>query len=616
MKIPINWLKDYVETNKSPREITASFTQLGLMLDKPLDDSGVLDLEHRMDRSDWLSILGCARDFAAFENIRLKYPVTSTNKLNKVKQSEMVEITVNSPHVRRFNTRLVKNVKVAESPAWLKDRLTAYGIKCINNVVDITNFVMVEYGQTLHAQDIAKLKKREITLRPAKKGESVKTILGTTVALDPDVFILSSGGVPTVIGGIVGGLDTSVTNSTTEIILDSGNYDQSVIRKNSRKLKIINESVSRNDKFLHPDLCEIALDRATYLLETLASATVYTNVDYYPIKVKPVNMTLTYQRLKTLSGMDLAVKDIKRILTALEYQIVDEAKDSLKLVIPYFRTDVEVEDDVVADILRINDYTNIPTTPLTNPVPTDITPKIMQFEDHLRDLLVAQGAHEHITASLVKESGVKGEILLSNALSTDQNALRHSAIPMLKEVKANYAKHQTNQTVIFEIGKSFELIKGKYEEKRELYIVGNEASQTLATLMKQLGIKYLVNKEGLVLVENATVGILAVGALTLSTEKLLINRKEYVGIISDFSHVIKRDLSLITPTNISYYDIASAIEELKPNFSYNCKSVEKVGKSLNYLLTFTWTLDCDGVDTELSKVIAHITSKLKIQSKT
>ncbi len=616
MKIPLNWLKDYVKTDASPREIASSFTQLGLMLDKPLDESGVLDLEHRMDRSDWLSIIGCARDYAAFEKIKLNYPKSLTTKLPKITPQDLVEITVNTPTVRRFNTRVVKNVKVAESPAWLRDRLTAYGIKSINNVVDITNYVMVELGQPMHAQDLAKLKKREVTLRQAKPGESVKTILGTTVNLDKDIFVLSSGGIATVIGGIVGGSDTSVTNETIEIILDSGNYDQSVIRKNSRKLKIINETVSRYDKFLHPDLCEIALDRASYLLETIAGATVYLNVDYYPNPQKPNNITLRFARLKNLSGMDIPVKDIKRILSALEYKITKETSSDLTLTIPYFRTDVEVEDDVVADILRINNYSNIPTSPLTTPVPNDITPKILQFEEHLKDLLVAQGAHEHTTASLVKESGVNGEILLSNALSTDQNALRHSAIPMLKEVQLNYTKHQLSQTVLFEIGKSFELIKGKYQEKRELSIVGSELAQTLSTLMNQLGIKYLVNNAGLVIVENTPVGLLQADALTLSTEQLLINHKEYVGIISEFNHTIKRDLSLITPTSISYYDIASAIEELKPNFSYSYKSMAKVGESLNYLLTFTWTVESNEADKDLSKVISYLIKKLNIQSKT
>ncbi|MBP9703015.1 hypothetical protein KBD69_05020 [Candidatus Woesebacteria bacterium] len=617
MKIPLNWLKDYVETTKSPREIAMSFTQLGLMLDKPLDDTGVLDLEHRMDRSDWLSIIGCARDFAAFENIKLKYPVTITKTLNKVKPSEMVEITVNSPHVRRFNTRLVKNVKVAESPAWLKDRLNAYGIKSINNVVDITNYVMVEIGQPMHAQDTAKLIKREITIRAATKGEKIKTILGTTVSLDPDIFVLSSGGVGTVIGGIVGGIDTSVTKDTTEIILDAGNYDQSVIRKNSRRLKIINETVSRYDKFLHPDLCEIALDRATYLLETLAGATVYANVDYYPMRVKPVNMTLTYKRLKTLSGMDLAVKDIKRILTALEYQIIDETKDSLKLVIPYFRTDVEVEDDVVADILRINDYSNIPTSPLTTPVPTDITPAVLLFEEHLRDLVVAQGAHEHITASLVKESGSDGEILLSNALSTDQNALRLSLAPILREINSNYSKHKINNPLLFEIGKVFKKSKSNYQEVSELTVYGSSdrIQSSLASLMHQLDISYVIDNKGEIIIESGRVGQVTPDSYTLDTASLIKHYRKYTGIVSEFEHVIKRDLSLVSPTTVSYYDIAHVIELTVPKFTYCSKEVAPIKEGINYLLTLTWPQDYQTVDTEIEALLILLKTKLKITSK-
>ena len=616
MKIPLNWLKDYVKTDASPREIAASFTQLGLMLDKPLDDSSVLDLEHRMDRSDWLSIIGCARDYAAFNKLKLNYPKSNAKKLPLVSPSEMVEITVNTPVVRRFNTRLVKNVRVGESPDWLKERLTAYGIKSINNVVDITNYVMVELGQPMHAQDLAKLKKREITLRPAKAGETVKTILGTTVTLDKDIFVLSSGGVATVIGGIVGGIETSVTNNTTDIILDAGNYDQSVIRKNSRKLKIINETVSRYDKFLHPDLCEIALDRATYLLESITGATVFVNHDYYPVPPAPVVQKLTFARLKILSGMDLPISVVKRILTALEYQILSSTKDGLTLKVPYFRTDVEVEDDVVADILRINDYSSIPTSPLDTPVPKDITPAILTFEERLRDLLVSFGAHEHITASLVKESDDNGEILLSNALSADQNALRTSAIPKLMGVRSNYQKHQVGVPIIFEIGKSFKQLNGKYQEIRELAIVGHNVERSLATLMHQLGIKYLVTNAGEIIISNTTIGRLEFGAANLDTTLLLQYQHKYAGIISDFTHVIKRDISLITPKSITYFDISSVIEATHPNFNYSCKSIDRIGKDINYVLTLTWLHDEKSIDVELSEVIAKVTKKLGIKSKT
>ncbi len=617
MKIPLTWLKDYVKTDASAREIANSFTQLGLMLDKPLDNSGVLDLEHRMDRSDWLSILGCARDYAAFNQLKLTHPKTSTTKLKKVSPAELIEITVNSPHVRRFNTRLVKNVRVGESPAWLKERLEAYGIKSINNVVDITNFVMVEYGQPMHAQDTAKLKKREITLRPAKKGESLKTILGTNITLDQDTFVLSSGGVPTVIGGIVGGQETSVTNTTTELILDAGNYDQAVVRKTSRRLRIINETVSRYDKFLHPKLCEIALDRATYLLQELTGAVIYDNVDYYPAPPKPNHLTLNYSRLKLLSGLDLPLKQIKRLLTAIEYSIQKETPTSLTLAIPYFRTDVEVEDDIIADILRLSDYSRIPTTPLTNPVPPDITPPVLRFEEQLRDLLVAQGAHEHVTTSLVKQSDVAGEILLSNALSTDQNALRTSPLPKLQAIQTNYPKHQLTPPLLFEIGKVFAQTKKQgYTEQSVLCVLSPaDIRPSLATLMHQLGLNYHLDNHNRLYCNHEVIGTLTPHSYTLNTEKLHKHYRPYTNVLSEFHHEIKRDISLLATNQLSYADLAEAIVLLNPTYRFTCKAATPLGNQRNYLLTLTWPANSTSVETDITHLLNTLKTKLKITSK-
>ena len=260
MKIPLEWLGEYVDIKgKSPKEIADSFTALGLLLDKPIENE-VLDLEHRMDRSDWLSILGCARDYAAFEGLSLKLPPVNTDKGLTPAEKDKIAIGVKCPQVvNRFNTRVFKNIKVKDSPKWMKERLEAYGIPSINNIVDITNYVMVEYGQPMHAQDISKMKAREIVIRCAKDGEKLTTSLGETVTLSKGQFVLTQADEPTVIGGIVGGKTTAVDSSTKEIVLDAGNYDQNNIRKSSRKLKIQNETVLRYDKFLHPELTQAAL---------------------------------------------------------------------------------------------------------------------------------------------------------------------------------------------------------------------------------------------------------------------------------------------------------------------------------------------------------------------
>jgi len=619
MKVPLTWLKDYVSTGSSPAEIAAAFTQIGLMLDKPLDGSGVLDLEHRMDRSDWLSIVGCARDLAAFLNTPLKAPSLYNKAGKKPASSDIIKIKVETPHVRRFKTVVIRGVKVGRSPKWLRDRLTEYGIDEVNNIVDITNFCMVELGQPMHAQDIAKLKGQDITLRQAKKGEGITTLLGTDIKLDEKTFILSSGGKPTVIGGIVGGFETGVTKETKDIVLDAGNYDQSVIRRTSRRLKIINETVSRYDKFLDPRLCELAIRRAAKLILEIAGGTYYTNVDYYPKPVKPQSLVLRYSRLALLSGMQIAPKEAKRILKQLGYSVVAESSKSLEVEIPYFRTDVEVEDDLVADILRIGNYESIPDFELSTPVPHLITPKIYLFEDRLRNMLVAQGAHEHITSSLVKSDGQKSQVKLANSLSEDQNALRSSLLPALKKVLKVYPKHKLVAPLLFEIGKVFRMSgKDEYQELRQLSVVSiGPVADSLATLLSSLGItNYHLSTQGEIIVDKERVGEYEYDTYTLLTEALHHLYKPYKGVVSEYTNTTSLDISLVVPSSLKYENIVGAISQIKGHWlNLNCLDVSGLSTNENsYLIKITWDASSKSIQKDKAAFLKQL-FKLGIKSK-
>lgn len=620
MKIPLVWLKDYVDTSKSAKDLSASFTQLGLMLDKPLDEKNVLDLEHRMDRADWLSIIGCVRDLAAFEDLKLKLPKGYGKAGKTLDPQDQIKVSVDTPSVRRFQTRIIKGIKVGPSPKWLTERLELYGMDSINNIVDITNFVMIEYGQPMHAQDIAKLKGMDITIRPAKPGEKLTTLLGTEVKLDKDAFVLTSGGEVTVIGGIVGGKNTGVTSDTVDIVLDSGNYDSKVIRRISRKLKIINESVSRNDKFLDPRLIDPALDRATALILELAGGTYYANDDYYPSVSKPKTQILRLSRLKLLSGMDLSLETAKKILKSLDYAVIEEGSDSLTVEIPYFRTDVEVEDDLVADVLRIYNYSNIENHPLDTPVPKDITSKILSFEERLKDLLVAQGAHEHITNSLTSVRGDNSQVKLANALTSDLNALRTELVSGLSKVAKVYRKHKLSDVTIFEIGKVFSHAGKNYLEERLLSVLSSnsEASATsLATLMSSLGIStYQINSAHQILVSQAVVGTKAALSYTLITNELLSHAKNYSGIVSEFDHTTSLDLSLLAGTHVLYSDIDTTISSLKGAWqTLRCKSMTKMENGHNYLITLTWDADSKTIESDKNNVLKTLKDKLDITSK-
>jgi len=606
MRLPLNWLADYLELPGSPRQIADSFTTIGLMLDKPIEGK-VLELEQRLNRADLLSILGCARDLAAFEGLKLQEPKIPLPNLKKLKPEDKIAIKVTTPVVRRFNTRIFKGLKVGPSPKWLRDRLEAYGLDSKNNIVDITNFVMIEYGQPMHAQDLDKLPAQELALRESRAGEKITTLLGTQVELESGMFMISSGHKPCVIGGIVGGLDTGVTKGTTDIILDAGNYDQRHIRTNSRKLKIINESVLRYDKFLDPRLIDPAINRATALILELAGGTVYENEDYYPTPTLAQQMTLTYARLETISGLNIPSNAVKSRLKALGYTIVGENTNGLELEIPYWRTDLEVEDDLISDVLRIGNYNAITTTPLTTPVPTEITPPLYQFEEQLRDLLASLGAQEHITSPLVTADNQPARIKLENALSSEQNALRLTGTETLIPILNTYHKHGINDAVIFEIAKSFQYDNKKPLEIRELTLTSSlDVRPLLTALLSRLGINYHLTphqKGATILTGKTTLGHLTLNSFTLDTEALLTHQQSYQGITTEFSPKTSLDLSLVLPTEVTFSQVEQIIRKTSPSL-LSIKVIEHYTKKNSLLIRLTWTKLKDADKTRVSLIQA------------
>ncbi len=575
MKVPLNWLKDYLDlANQSPQKIAEDFTSLGLMLDKPIENN-VLDLEHRMDRSDWLSILGCARDLAAYQQKQLKLPQLDSTPCQPSTPETLVKIKVETPAVRRFNTLVFKNIQVKASPQWLKDRLEAYGIPSINNIVDITNFVMVEYGQPMHAQDLAKFDRREIVIRQARAGETITTLLGETIKLTPEAFVLTQNDQPIVIGGIVGGKHTGVTSTTTEIILDAGNYDQKVVRRVSRQLHIQNETVSRYDKFLHPRLTEVALARAKQLILDLAGGECYQNIDYYPHPAKPQLQTLRYHRLQQMSGLTLKPKLIKSILQSLGYRLVKEASTQLTLEIPYYRTDIQVEDDLVADVLRIYGYHQIPLSSLTNQPPQEITSPFYKFRQQLQQILVNLGLHQHITESLVPKSDRPQEVHLANSLTQDKSALRQTIFETLKTVYQTYQKQGYSAINLFEIGLTFRQLNPKptsiddFQETYTLGVISSDQHQLrayLARILQELGIDYYLqpnsktNTQIDILHQDQLLGWLTSQAFELNLHLLFQLHQPTNPIISSIQNFPKEDLSLILPEKLHFGPILHQLQ--------------------------------------------------------
>jgi len=641
MKIPLEWLKEYVVLEDlMPKEIGDAFTQLGLMLDKPFDGK-VFDLEHRFDRADWLSILGCARDLAAFLDRDLKLPKTFMQEGKKPTKDLLVDIKVECPDaVNRFNTRVFRNVTVKSSPEWLKSRLEAYGIPSINNIVDITNYVMVELGQPMHAQDLAKFRKQEIVIRKAHNEEKIVTFLGDEVTLYPDAFVLTQDGVATVLGGIVGGRETGVDQTTRDIILDAGNYNQNIIRKVSRKLKIQNETVLRYDKFLHPDLTQYAIDRATYFIQELAGGEYYQNIDWNPKDHKPKHMTLRYSRILQLAGFEIEQEKVEKILTKLGYTVDRKTSDGLELTVPYFRTDVEVEDDVVSDILRINGYAKIPTAQIQSAPPKELTPEIYKLEDHLRDCMIQLGAHEHITDPLVSkalfrnERPAENQIILENSQNSQKNALRINIVETLQELVPNYTKNKISSGILFEIGKIYAQKDGKkiyesYQETRVLECLVFDKTKSpkelhkitsalLTGLLENMGIQnFRLTKTGpteaTINADNKTIGTIRYNGFTILTEEIMSFAGMVKRILTDVRQTKSIELSLITPKTTLIGDIISAvsgeeyIDEVKFVEEYSSKELENQSRYVLLKVVFDDKLD----DNHIKAITTKVTYKLE-----
>ena len=643
MKIPLEWLKEYVDLEDlTTKEIGDAFTQLGLMLDKPFDGK-VFDLEHRFDRSDWLSILGCARDLVALLDRDLKLPKSFMQEGKKQTKDQLVDIKVDCPDaVNRFNTRVFRNVAVKSSPEWLKTRLEAYGIPSINNIVDITNYVMVELGQPMHAQDLAKFRKPEIVIRKAHNEEKIVTFLGDEVTLYPDAFVLTQDGVATVLGGIVGGRETGVDQNTKNIILDAGNYDQNVIRKVSRKLKIQNETVLRYDKFLHPDLTQYAIERATYLIQELAGGEYYQNIDWNPKEYKPKHMTLRYSRILQLAGFEVAQEKVEKILTKLGYTVNHKTSDGLELTVPYFRTDVEVEDDIVSDILRINGYAKIPTAQIQSAPPKEVTPEIYKLEDRLRDCMVNLGAHEHITDPLVSSALSRNEnlagnqIILENSQNSQKNALRTNIAETLQELVPNYTKNKISSGTLFEIGKIYTQKDGKkiyesYQETRVLECLVFDknkspkelhklASSLLGGLLKNIGIQdFRLTKTGhteaSIEVSKKTIGTIHYNGFTILTEELIATKNNTKRILTDIKQEKSVELSLIVPKTTLVGDIISTIasedfvDKVEFFEEYSGKELELGNRSILLEFTFSNKLEDNKIKDRIDAINKILTVK-------
>ena len=498
MIVPLDWLSDYVKLPKEVKLLTDKLTVIGHMLDKAKDN--IIDLELRGNRPDLLGLIGVAREVATVFNQKLKLPDVST--LPKIdKGCNLVKVDKSAQDLVYRYTAFSMKIKIGPSPGWMIKRLESWGVPTINNVVDITNYVMIETGQPMHAFDSDKLICKRLNLRLPKNGEKFSTVQqGQIVTLSSEDLVICDDESPQTLS-LIGGWGSKVSDQTSEILLEAATYNQANCRRSSRRLKIVTDASVRHEKLLHPAQVLPALERAYYLLQKYASAKPTSLVsDYYPNPTALKSILFYSSEVKRLGGIDISVKTMIKILTSLEFKIVKSGL-SYKITPPTFRTDIEQSADIVEEILRIYGYDQIPSIPLSGIIPQPMTYSSYKIQETLRDHMTILGFDEVITLSMINNKLAKlfgcdaDAISLINPPDPDIATLRTSLIPGLTE----YARKLLNQNIsdikLFEIGKVFYKQNNKHVEVIKLGFIstGNffDIKGIVDTLGKLLGISNL-----------------------------------------------------------------------------------------------------------------------------
>jgi phenylalanyl-tRNA synthetase beta chain len=430
----------------------------------------VLELEVTPNLARCLSVIGVAREVAALTGQSLRLPPHSVKAEGPAIEGQ-VRVSIEDPKLcARYAAMLLRDVHIGPSPGWMQRRLSYAGMRPISNIVDITNYVLLEWGQPLHAFDYDKLAARaggktpHIIVRPARQGENLATLdeghKTAPLKLTTDMLVIVDEVGPVALAGIKGGADTMVTESTRNVLLESANFDFVTIRRTMKALNLPSEASVRFSKGIHPETVRPAAERAAELMRQHGGATICRGiVDVYPRPLPPQVIDLKMEEVRRILGMDLPRPECARILRALEFQVEEVGTDALRATVPPHRLDIqEGPADLIEDLIRLHGYDRLPTTLLADQLPPQRNNEPLLFEERVRDRLVGLGLQEVITYSLTTEEHEKplglppGEyVRLQNPISSEREVMRHSILSGLLDIAAANLKH-THTVRLFEIG--------------------------------------------------------------------------------------------------------------------------------------------------------------------
>jgi len=363
MKVSLNWLRDYVDIDRKAEEVAEILSNLGLPCEgiEVLADDVVIDVEVTSNRGDCLSHIGIARELAAATGKELRLPEIHLVEMDRP-ASDFVQVEIREPDLcRRYTGRVIEGVKIGPAPDWMVQRLEAVGMRSVNNVVDATNYTMMELGQPPHAFDYATIEGHKIIVRKAAPGEQIVSIDGSQCALTPEMLVIADARRPVAVAGIMGGLATEVGNATTTILLEEAFFDPVCIRTTERRLALPSEASFRFERIVDLEKIDWASRRTAQLIVELAGGRVAQGVvDAYPRKYQPLEVTMRLSRVRHLLGIEVPTEAVLKILSALDFE--PRLRDGVvTCTVPTWRSDVDREVDLIEEIARVYGYGKVPT---------------------------------------------------------------------------------------------------------------------------------------------------------------------------------------------------------------------------------------------------------------
>lgn len=606
-------------------------------------NKAIIDLEITSNRPDCLSVIGMARETAATLKTTYKMPNMSFEIKASGNINDIIKVDVKDELCRRYMSRGVKNVKIQPSPAWMQEKLMDAGVRPINNIVDITNYVMLEIGQPMHAFDKREIKSGNIVVEKAHNGEKFITLDEEERTLDSKVLVIKDGETAIAVAGIMGGSTSGINDDTTEVILESANFEGTNIRVNSKKLSLRTESSSRFDKDIDPNLAAIAMDRACALIVELDCGEIMEGtIDVYNAKKNEGNMTVSAKWVNRFLGTDLSENTMKECLDMLDLK-TEISGDNLLITVPTFRIDIAIKEDIAEEIARIYGYNNVPTTIITTNTNKEAKNEKQKLDDLVVNTMISSGVNQSISYSFGStkafdlinvpvDSELRNVVRIKNPLGEDFSVMRTSILPsMMESLSRNYSRNN-DYARLFEIGKVYIPNEDENElpEERNMLTIGLygdvdyfDLKGVVENLLEVLGItKFSFKRESenpsyhpgktanLTVGKNIEVGVLGevhpdvtenydVDTLCYTAQLNLDRLYEVANIEKAYSVIAKfpavtRDIALLVDDEVLVADIEAEIkkvgmplvESIKLFDVYKGEQIEEGKKSIAYAIVY------------------------------